>query len=613
MNDFIPIIFSLSDFLSQNFPHFSWYPHWYLGNPYYYLIGPVLPLLTTLLTKLLSLDFQRAYFAVLFLGFFWGSYGFYLLLKEFKVGRRESFLAIGFYLFLPAFLVFFQYQNGLSLLSLSFFPYALISYKRFLQEEKKASVFFLAIQTAFLLLIDLSVLLSLIVGFTALFFAGGIKEGKEEKIAKTILIFLLAAAIASFWYTPYYWWVILTNPSVGGFPLSNLIASLFKTSLSLVPIVLALFVVKWRHFRPKGILLFAYLYFVSFFILTVVRFLADYDFVMDWTSFAIQLQFALSIILAYRTEKLMRKTSQKGFALFIGVISLSIIVSVLAFLRGNNSIDSNYRLNLASLLQKNIKPHERVFLSGSSVFWINSLLPDLWQVRGGADQASIHPFWAHAAYQIREGESGLLAYDWLRILGASYILVHEKDSSEPYHDFKRPEKFPRNASLFKMVSDFSGDKLYRIKNSSIMRLADSKILKAAKPENGADSKAIHAYSSYLKQGISFNYTQKDGFFWRAKTNKNEVVSLAVTYSPLWRLTEGGGFVASDSFGNLVVVPKNSLSGRYRLEYGRIPTDFLFSLGFLLAMCFVIFDFDKVYPKIKKKLPNLSVGLSEDDY
>ena len=39
----IDTVIALSDFFINNFPDYSWYPHWYLGTPFRFLIGPIVP------------------------------------------------------------------------------------------------------------------------------------------------------------------------------------------------------------------------------------------------------------------------------------------------------------------------------------------------------------------------------------------------------------------------------------------------------------------------------------------------------------------------------------------------------------------------------------------
>ena len=76
------------------------------------------------------------------------------------------------------------------------------------------------------------------------------------------------------------------------------------------------------------------------------------------------------------------------------------------------------------------------------------------------DQASVHPDWRKAAWELREGATAKEAEKWLKRLNISYIVVHTKDSQEFYHDFKNPEKF-KDITGLKKIYDREGDRIYK--------------------------------------------------------------------------------------------------------------------------------------------------------
>ena len=124
------------------------------------------------------------------------------------------------------------------------------------------------------------------------------------------------------------------------------------------------------------------------------------------------------------------------------------------------SIEETAEYRIASFLNENVKSDETVFLSGTTAFWLNSFY-DIKQVRGGADQASLHSTWRDAAWELRQGASTQKAEIWLKKLGIDYIVVHTNKSSEFYHDFKNTEKFERSSILRKFY-DQRGDLIYRV-------------------------------------------------------------------------------------------------------------------------------------------------------
>src|SRR3989344_816228 len=324
----VPTVIALSEFFAENFPNISWYPYWYLGNPYQFLIGPVVPALLSISNfKFQISNFQlsmtQIYYLLIMLSFIVGGLGIYLFLRDWGVSKKQAFFSGVFYVLFPAGYFLLNYQNGLNHIALSLLPFFLLYYRRFLKGGENMLVLFLSIIIVIVLLINISILLSFVIGAIALIVAEGQfhprgvpQAGRQtsqprltaaqhhpggedaiDKIIKTILIFLLGISLATIWYTPRFWWILLSNPSLGGISLFNLILSLIKALFNFLPVILAILIVKWRHLKPQGYLFFGIIFLSSFSFLTLTRFLLDPDFVTDWIGFGLELQFGLAIIL----------------------------------------------------------------------------------------------------------------------------------------------------------------------------------------------------------------------------------------------------------------------------------------------------------------------------
>jgi ASC-1-like (ASCH) protein len=490
-------------------------------------------------------------------------------------------------------------------------------------------------------LTSISILLPLVIGFIALVVSVERKNYSYEKIGKIILLILLSLLLSTVWYTPKFWWVTIANPSLGGVPLGKLAWSILQFILQFLPLVLAIFVIRLKKYKFEGHFLFGLLFFSSFLFLSLVRFISDPDFVADWISFGLELQMGGAILLASALAKVksqkskLKSTTQKSkLFIFIGFILLSACVSL--FIVRNMSLDlgSDYQSSITSMLKKNVKDNERVFLSGSSVFFINSRL-NIQQVRGGVDQGSINPFWAHGAYQIREGINGSLTYDWLRVLGVSYVLAHNKDSVEPFKDFKYPLKFTQlchsdpdasgeesndkkcmSPAYFQLVKEDRGDMLYRVNNASIGRIADSSILNVQKPKSGADSRSINNYISSFKRSLAVNSPMENQkpneIAFEENIKQGEVISLAVTYDSLWQIVYGKGKIVSDSLGNMVIIPKNTGSQKFVLVYKRSFLDLAIPLGLSIVIVIILIKYQKIIPYVRKRFPKLHVGLEDEE-
>lgn len=621
----IPTVIALSSFFASSFPDVSWYPYWYLGNPYHYLIGPVVPAILTIFNfpfgfaqggQFSIFNLTRVYLVLILSSFVWGSFGIYFFLKDWGVGKRQALLSSFLYLIFPAGFYLLNYQNGLNHIAFAVLPFMLLSYRRFLQSERSSVAILLSFLMAIALLIDISILLPLVVGMVALFISLETKKAEDDKIIKTILILLSAIFLSSIWYTLRFWWIVLASPSFGGVPLFNLIVSLFKLLLNLTPIVLAVIFVKWRKFRPKGYLLFSTLFLVSFMFLTIVGFLSDPDFVMDWTGFFLELQFSGAIILGWFFERHIKFSIFLVLPIFITaliIVSLfncSIVKLVAMKQCSNEAMQNSYQNRVTLMIKNNVGSNDRIFLSGSSVFWINSKI-NILQVRGGGDQGSIHPFWADAAYQIREGQNALLSKNWLIALGASYVLVHEKGSSEPFWDFKNPSKFSDNN--FRLVEENMGDRLYRVAKASIARVADIKMLAVKRPLGGGDNEALARYASLIKRPIHFRFKEKNGMEIKVNLKNNEVISLALAYDPNLVLSKGQGSVISDSLGNTIIIPKRFGEQVFVLKFKSNFLDISIPAVMFLVAILLIIKYDKISPYLKKSLPQFSLGINGKDY
>jgi len=672
----IPTVLALSSFFAENFPHISWYPYWYLGNPYHYLIGPVVPIaLAVVQSSKFKVQSYDLYLGFILLSFVVGGIGIYFLLRDWRVGKLQAIASGVLYTVLPAGFFLLNYQNGLNHIAFGFLPFALLLFKEFLVKENKFLIVFLTLTITIMLLTSLSIILPLIIGILALFVSGedrhsgeeerrlqnlsrfphGVKrfwtsqnDGIEEKIGKTILIVLLSLSLSTLWYTARFWFVIIANPSLGGVPLGKLLWSIFQFLLQFLPLFLAIAVVRLKRYKFQGHLLFGLLFFASFLFLSLVRFVSDPDFVMDWVSFGLEMQMGGAILGGNLVLKAWKKSVSK-FLILGGIIIVLLfdcyIVRDLFVQQFNNlamkQSSNNYKNRVLSMLKENIKEQERVFLSGSSVFFINSKL-NIQQVRGGVDQSSIHPFWLHGVYQIREGEDPKLASDWLKILGASYILVHDRNSREPFHDFKHAEKFlspsgfvilacpesPSDSIRTKRDSgvappvggtpqndgcEDSGDMLYKVNNASIGRIADSSILNVQKPINGADKQAINNYILSFKRPLAVNYQKPNEIAIEGNIKQGEIISLAISYDPYWRIETGEGIIDTDSLGNMVIIPKNTGSQRFTIVYKRNVWDMAIPLGLSIAIAILLIKYQKIAPYVRKRFSKLHVGLGEEEY
>ncbi|MBI2011725.1 hypothetical protein HYS91_03075 [Candidatus Daviesbacteria bacterium] len=583
----IPSSLALSKYFSESFPNFWWYPYWYLGNPFNYLIGPVVPVLTTILSNFLP--FNLSYLLLLILSFLLTCFGTYFFLKKLGSLKKEGIIASAIFLILPFSFFLLNFQDGLHHLAFSVLPFIFSIFISFLGKKSLKIDLLLCILTTLVSLIDISILPILLIGFTVLIiiYREVIKE-IESLILRLILIFLTSFSLATIWYSLGFWVTLMQNPSLGGRTLTNLFSYLFDLLLNLLPLAGAVYVVRFKSFNLSKTLQFGLLFLISFLFLSLVRFISDPDFILDWISYGLEIQFAVSIIFGVLISN---ASSLKSFILTAFLVIFSLSIWVLAISPWVNKESQTYKQTIIFSLEK-VFPSDRVFLSGSTVFWANSKI-DISQIRGGSDASSIHPFWIHGAYQIREGEEALLTDYWLQILGAKYILVNNQASKEFYQDFKNLEKYQQFAQVIQSEGNF----LYQNRSSSIARGVDIEILNVEKPKGGADLAALNNYVSFLKEPIDY-HLDKNRIYLNLKDNSSPLW-LAVPFNSNWRLVKGEGEIVKDPVGNLIVKRLTSQDKQLVLEYKKSIAEIILPLIVAAFLFLILINSQKIYPKVSK--------------
>lgn len=431
----IPATIGLLKFFQENGfqSFFQNYPYWYLGEvPYRYLIGPITPLLINsdaLINNLI-------YFIPLFILI--SSFGWAIFIASFN-SQKRAFL---FFITLILFIVTpWKYLYGLAIADFSsFFAKSLIPFfLLFLYKEKKVlAIIFLT----FMLLISTSVIPSAVVFSLAL----SVKNWKT-RVKSVLYIFSLSIFISSIWYGSNYWIRILMNPSIGGKAGLSVILGVFDFFKLFLPFLVAFVVVKFSGSLKKRLPIFIISSLVSFVIMTLYRFFANPEFWLDWITWFYELEISLCLLITYAIYK---NKAKYLMLIFIPIIFLYIFINKL-------KLESSSQLPLLKELEK-ISYGERVFLSGSTVFWANSSTK-LVQLRGGRDEVSKNSEWLNASYIFRESQNEELIRQNLKNLKIKYVLVHTGFSKEYYHDFKNEMIW---ATLAIPVYKLDGNIIYKI-------------------------------------------------------------------------------------------------------------------------------------------------------
>ena len=552
----------------------GWSPYWYLGVPYRFLTGPVVPLISFYAHKVLpnvSLFSITIYFIVA--SFLLGALGWGVLVGKiqnpnFKIQKFGiGHLTFVIYLLLPwKYLSSIAISEASDVISGNFLPFALIAFWNYYQRPGRKNALIAILTLVFLLLINTTVFTILLVGLAALILSVSFKKGKFKGtgafIKPTLFLILASLFIVTLWYTPSYWSTVILNPSIGGaagYKVFLRIVDLLKTS---VPLFFAIGAVYFSGKVKNRLIIFSLTWLFTFLFLTVFRFIGDPDFWQDWSSWFSELEtgVVLLAVMPIWTIFLSLKEKKKDFLYSRKIYFVILVILILPFfltkyiysvLNEPRLITNSPPLAVKSLSKlSELAGDSRTFISGSTVFWANSSY-DLIQVRGGVDKAATHPLWDHAAYQLREGSSVELAEAWLKVLGVEYVLVHGPASTEAYKDFKFIDKWDK---VGERLWEENGDVIYKVSDANLVWEVDfEKLKKTKRPENGKDLEALQLYLSPRSKPVRVEIVER--MYRLTSDTPMENVLVLVSFSSKWKAQakDGKSFkVEKDNFGHLLI-------------------------------------------------------------
>jgi hypothetical protein len=561
----IPLTVAIARFLEINGfrGFFDWYDFWYLGLPAKFIVGPIVPSLVVGLGRLVpSLSYFEATFGLLLLSFILAAVGLGRLVAKISKNSRLGFIVGMIVIFLP-----WRYLSALALeeasltIARNILPFVLLAFYSLLITNSRKWWIASILLTALILLINTSILPILLVGVSSLTLTRAFRKGKIRSITKHIksLLPVLGGGLllATFWYTPSYWATVLVNPSIGGLSAARVILRVFDLLKASLPLFLAVVAVYFSGRIKSRILVFSFCWMLTFAFLTLFRFIGDSDFWQDWSSWFYELEIGIAFLMAQTVVSVVRKNGYRySIKIYIVIFILLLLPYWLSFRIYNTLgkpalISQNIPQGVYALTKlAEIAGEKRVFLSGATVFWANSLY-DINQVRGGQDKVAIYPYWDHAAYQIREGDDPKLTSAWLSSLGVSYALVHGSKSAEYYQDYKNISKWKK---VGKIVWEGDGDFIVEVADSSLAWVVELSRLKSVKtPFGGADLDTLEAYLDARKRPLEVlaKGSNKLVLGLDEPLRQGEAVVIARSYHRRWKSPNFR--VQKDPIGNILLI------------------------------------------------------------
>jgi len=496
----LPVSVTLANFLEN---HSLWqlsflggaqeFPSWYLGAPYSFLTGPVYPLILIFAKQLFGSYFSASLWLVLLCQLLAGLGTGLLTIKLIRLGwpnRKKGQLwlpfLIGFSLIIlnPWLWVSgFGLTEGSRILGWAFLPWGLSSGITYLEKPAKKNLVLSLIWLSLLTLTNNQAFFVVLVGLALWAGIKGWQTAKRQKneagdwesrfnweYLKQISFAVLGAWFFSLiWYGPLYWLnLIFSGASIGGRPLFQSILWVVDLLKLTLPAILAVWALtKWSQIKNRAQLwIIAWLSGWGF--LSLIRFLADWDFWQDWSQYGIELSMGVALGLGVGFQLLRQEKIKILGICLIGIFILGWIFTLTNhFWWPRTSLNGALETKAASwvkVIESKCQDPSGCgtwFFSGTPVFWINALYPDVRQLRGGVDQGSTNKNWRDWAWILRESQNSEEIKKALSQSGIKYILVHTNISKEYYHDFKNIEVWPNLATPIKADQ---GEILYQVNN-----------------------------------------------------------------------------------------------------------------------------------------------------
>ena len=188
-------------------------------------------------------------------------------------------------------------------------------------------------------------------------------------------------------------------------------------------------------------------------------------------------------------------------------------------------------------------PDERVLPAGTARFWFDAWADNA-QPDGGSMQGMSNQILPVASWQILHGDRAELAILWLQALGTGAVIVPDKTSIEPYHDYSSPEKF--RGVVPALIDDGHGTVIYRIPRvyPGIARLVDTARMKEIGPIRGGDdtdtlTKYVAAVEDPAHPAATLAWQGPDQADVEAMVSPGEAILLQETWDPAWHAIENG--------------------------------------------------------------------------
>jgi hypothetical protein len=551
--------------LSEHLPHPGWQPLWYTGTRFDYVYPPALRYGTALISRFGGVSPARAYHLYTAIFYVLGIAAVYWLVRAGSGSgpgdgsRMNGWLAAaGTALLSPSFLllpvirhdsgfwvpqklhVLMAYGEGPHISALSVLTAALAVSLLALRRGRPFALAGAAVLCALTVSTNFYGATSLAILFPIAVWSVWIGQRERRVWWRAAGISAVTYALCASWLTPSYLKITVTNLQWVALPGNN-----WSRLLALVAIAFYCGVTwKWGDRRPErewsifvaGAGFFLSLYVLGFFYFGL-RITGEPQRLIP------ELDLALLLVLFELVRAMGARPNLRLAAVCACLVAFYPAVRYLKHVYSPfpkaGPIENRYEFVIAKWVNDHL-PGERVLPSGTVRFWFDAWF-DNSQSDGGSDQGLLNQALPTGKYQIIVGDRGDVALLWLEALGDDAIIVPDKTSFEPYHDYAKPEKFRGVAPV--LYDDQHGTIIYRVprRYPGIGRLVDTARIGAVGPiHSGDDVDTLTRYVAAIEQApAAVQWKGFDEASVQAQAAAGQSVLLQESYDPAWRAYENG--------------------------------------------------------------------------
>jgi hypothetical protein len=546
--------------LSANLPHPGWQPLWYCGTRFDYIYPPALRYGTALLSKLGHTSTARSYHRYTAIFYVFGIIAVYWLVITGTGSRGAAFVAaIATALLSPSFWllpviqadspwnvpqrlhVLTHYGEGPHISALSVLPAALAAAFLALRKLRPGYVVLAAALAALVTATNFYGATALAIFFPIMVWAVWTGERTWNVWWRAGAIAALAYGLSAFWLTPSYLKITRVNlhwVSLPGNTRSMIIAAVLAAVFCAISGWFGQPNREWTIF-VAGSAVFLTVYVVGYFY---------WDFHVSGDAARLLPELDLALILA-AIEIIRGLWTMPRWRIPAAVAVLLAFVPAWTYLQHvwspfpkAKSLNTQYEYRLTKWVHEHL-PGERVLPSGSNRYWYDAWF-DNSQPDGGSMQGMLNQIYPVAGWQMLHGDRADVALLWLQALGAGAVIVPEKTSLEPFHDYEHPEKFRGAATV--LYDDQQGTIVYAVErvHPGIGRIVSREAIQTiGKIRGGVDRETLANYVAVIE-----NPEQPvTGVTWRgsdeveidAQVSASQSVLLQESYDPAWHAYENG--------------------------------------------------------------------------